>query len=270
VRQQQNVDRVRWSLSGFRWRPHRCAALVRRICLDFGVRWLIWPKPAGMWRTWPGGLRRRRSAAAPGLRGLRARRAAGPGGRQPPPGRAAATRRDPDARPAPELVDRPVTADRPNQLWNRASAICGLVWNAAPSGTPARARRAGASAQGWGRYRRWLGQIQAMGKLAWSAANDSVTVTWQLSCLPSWPQHCQATPTECLPFLGAPVSSAIQLRTLPRCATTGGTWARTASSSVVEPIRRGDEPTVRRYEYGLASVDDHFRRQSVPSRTSIL
>lgn len=25
------------------------------------------------------------------------------------------------------------------------------------------------------------------------------TAIWQLSCLPSWPQYCQATPTECFP-----------------------------------------------------------------------
>ena len=41
------------------------------------------------------------------------------------------------------------------------SAICGLVWKATSSGTPARARRAGSQAQAWGRYRWW-----AMGRLA--------------------------------------------------------------------------------------------------------
>ena len=29
---------------------------------------------------------------------------------------------------------------------------------------------------------------------------DRLTATWQLSCLPTWPQYCRATPTECLPF----------------------------------------------------------------------
>ena len=33
--------------------------------------------------------------------------------------------------------------------------------------------------------------------------------TWQLSCLPNIPQYCRATPTECLPFFGNPVSSMI-------------------------------------------------------------
>jgi len=36
------------------------------------------------------------------------------------------------------------------------------------------------------------------------------SATWQLSCLPSWPQYCRATPTECRPYLGKPVSSMIQ------------------------------------------------------------
>src|ERR1700761_1829143 len=39
---------------------------------------------------------------------------------------------------------------------------------------------------------------------------DSETTVWQLSCFPSWPQYCRATPTECLPFFGNPVSSMIE------------------------------------------------------------
>jgi hypothetical protein len=41
-----------------------------------------------------------------------------------------------------------------------------------------------------------------MGRLAWWLAIESETTAWQSSCLPSWPQYCRATPTECLPFLG--------------------------------------------------------------------
>jgi hypothetical protein len=40
-----------------------------------------------------------------------------------------------------------------------------------------------------------------MGRLADTVLMDRLTATWQLSCLPTWPQYCRATPTECLPFL---------------------------------------------------------------------
>src|SRR5688572_25072835 len=89
------------------------------------------------------------------------------------------------------------------RIWSRA--IRGLVWKATSCGIPAVARRSGSPAQASGRYRR-----QATGRLARSLASDSVTATWQLSCLPSWPQYWRATPTEWRPFLGMPVSSTIQ------------------------------------------------------------
>ena len=59
--------------------------------------------------------------------------------------------------------------------------------------------------QSWGRYS-WY----ATGTLPWLLASDKLTVTWQLSCLPSGPQYWRATPMECRPFLGKPVSSTIQ------------------------------------------------------------
>ena len=58
-----------------------------------------------------------------------------------------------------------------------------------------------------------------------------LTATWQLSCLPSWPQYCRATPTECLPFLGKPVSSMIQAWIGPCRSIVGSTRARTTPST---------------------------------------
>jgi len=46
-----------------------------------------------------------------------------------------------------------------------------------------------------------------MGKLNASLASEMLTATWQLSCLPSCPQYCRATPTEWRPCFGKPVSS---------------------------------------------------------------
>src|SRR6266478_2431638 len=54
-----------------------------------------------------------------------------------------------------------------------------------------------------------------MGRLVLQVATDRLTATWQLSCLPNCPQYWCATPTECLPFLGKPVSSTIQATTGP-------------------------------------------------------
>src|SRR5918912_3205499 len=60
------------------------------------------------------------------------------------------------------------------------------------------------------------------------------TATWQLSCLPSWPQDWRVTPTECRPFLGKLVSSMIHASTGPLRSRVGRvsarTLARTASS----------------------------------------
>ena len=57
------------------------------------------------------------------------------------------------------------------------------------------------------------------------------TMWRELSCLPSCPQYCRATPTECLPFLGKPVSSRINARIRPRRSMTGRTCVRTAVST---------------------------------------
>src|SRR5215218_6981176 len=69
-----------------------------------------------------------------------------------------------------------------------------------------------------------------MGRLAVRLASESVTATWQLSCLPSWPQYWRATPTECRPFLGTPVSSMIQASMGPARSIAGRTRSRTLVS----------------------------------------
>jgi hypothetical protein len=67
-----------------------------------------------------------------------------------------------------------------------------------------------------------LGQVELRGEgQAASLATDRLTMTWQLSTLPTSPQYCRATPTECLPFLGMPLSSTIQKRSGP-CACIAG------------------------------------------------
>ncbi len=47
-----------------------------------------------------------------------------------------------------------------------------------------------------GKYRR-----NATGLLAFSVLTERLTATRQLSCLPTWPQYCRATPTDSRPFL---------------------------------------------------------------------
>lgn len=44
---------------------------------------------------------------------------------------------------------------------------------------------------------------------------DRLTATRQFSCLPTCPQYCRTTPTECVPFFGKPVSSTIHASTGP-------------------------------------------------------
>src|SRR3954449_1644861 len=86
-----------------------------------------------------------------------------------------------------------------------------------------------------------------MGRLAVRLASESVTATWQLSCLPSWPQYWRATPTECRPFLGKPVSSMIQASIAPLPSITGrvsnrqGQLLYPAENPFVRPRRVGDE-----------------------------
>src|SRR5260370_42483872 len=70
-----------------------------------------------------------------------------------------------------------------------------------------------------------------MGNLALHVATDRLTATRQLSCLPNCPQYWCATPTECFPFFGNPVSPTIQATTGPCFCMAGSTSVRTCCSS---------------------------------------
>src|SRR3954464_13974731 len=84
-----------------------------------------------------------------------------------------------------------------------SSAISGFAsGRRCPSGTPARAQRPGSAVHSSGRNRR-----SPTGTGTSPLARVSETRTWQLARLPRQPQHCRATPTECLPCFGRAVSS---------------------------------------------------------------
>src|SRR5215210_3059072 len=91
-----------------------------------------------------------------------------------------------------------------------------------------------------------------MGRLAVWLASESVTATWQLSCLPSWPQYWRATPTECRPFLGKPVSSMIQASMGPVRSMTGRTKSRTLVSTAASD--QGAWPTKSRSDWCWAAT----------------
>src|SRR3984885_9012125 len=91
--------------------------------------------------------------------------------------------------------------------------------------TPAYLRRFWSWAQVSGKYKRY-----AMGRLACSVAIDRLTATRQFSCFPNCPQYWCVTPTECVPFLGKPVSSTIQAITGPLRFMAGRTEWHTCSS----------------------------------------
>jgi hypothetical protein len=81
-------------------------------------------------------------------------------------------------------------------------------------------------------FLRQVKPIAHRGRLAWRLAIDSETAAWQLSCLPGWPQYCRATPTECMPFLGKPVSSMIQASIGPSRSIAGSTISHTLASTL--------------------------------------
>ena len=103
-----------------------------------------------------------------------------------------------------------------------------LVWSETES-SPARPvffRRWRSSIQDSGRYRRY-----ATGILAFSVVTERLTATRQLSCLPTWPQYCRATPTDSRPFFGNPVSSTTHATTGSRRSMAGITKSRQRSKT---------------------------------------
>ena len=109
-----------------------------------------------------------------------------------------------------------------------ARAICGLVRAVRYSaGTPARSWRARLLVQLSGRNSRNASITGTSPR-----ANVSDTMVWQLAVLPSAEAYCGATPTECVPFFGKPVSSTIQATTGPCFCIAGNTWLRTSPSKL--------------------------------------
>jgi hypothetical protein len=77
----------------------------------------------------------------------------------------------------------------------------------------------------------------------------------KLSCLPTWPQYCRATPTDSLPFFGNPVSSTTHATTGPWRSIAGSTKSRALSNTAFvsrpESGRRAAEPLL----HGCADHD---------------
>src|SRR5262249_61576858 len=90
---------------------------------------------------------------------------------------------------------------------------------------PAGSHRAASWPHTSGRYKRY-----AIGKLEYHVLTDKLTATWQLSDLPVCPQYCRATPTECFPCFGKPVSSTIHATTSACFCMVGSTYRSTAAN----------------------------------------
>ena len=99
-----------------------------------------------------------------------------------------------------------------------------------------------------------------MGKLALQVLTDKLTAAWQLSCLPIWPQYCRATPTECLPCLGNPVSSTIHATTGPCFCIAGSTCRRTSARHLLDRSRARQPP----HDAATGACDEHCQAPVVP------
>ena len=106
-----------------------------------------------------------------------------------------------------------------------------------------------------------LRQIQPIGdrQAGVALATDSVTATWQLSCLPSCPQYCRVTPTECRPFLGT--------RCRPIHASTGRMALDRRQHPIDEPSQAPHRPTTASAPRNAAVTDawpKHEPARSMP------
>src|SRR5215471_10382275 len=131
-------------------------------------------------------------------------------------------------------------------------------------------RRLRSSIQDCGRYKRY-----ATGILVFSVVTERLTATRQLSCFPTCPQYCRATPTDSCPFLGNPVSSTTHATTGSRRNMAGITKSRLRSSlvrhsmghrqphdaatdaSVVRCLHRVGRPSVQRFCVRPATADPY-------------
>jgi hypothetical protein len=99
------------------------------------------------------------------------------------------------------------------------------------SGMRALARRAASVVHAFGRYNSKLS-----GHASCSPSNTLDTATWQLATLPSAPQYCRCTPTECVPCLGKLVSS--RARTPRRVGTSSRSRRHSGSASHGESVMK--------------------------------
>ena len=84
--------------------------------------------------------------------------------------------------------------------------------------------------------------------------------------MPSWPQYCRVTPTECRPFLGKPVSSMIQAATGPPRSIAGSTSSATPAFARAGSCPASRRPTTAHYQQNEARIDAWQRPVPVPSR----
>jgi hypothetical protein len=105
---------------------------------------------------------------------------------------------------------------------SNVSASCHFGCPRTPAGIRARVRCAGVS-HASGRYN-VAPSIQARAPVH----NATVTAVWQFAILPSAPQYCRATPTECGPCFGKLVPS--RMRTPVRSGMVARRWRHTASA----------------------------------------
>jgi hypothetical protein len=108
--------------------------------------------------------------------------------------------------------------------WTNVTARRHFSWNRIVDGIRAAAQRAGSLVHASGRY-----NAAPMGHARWPVHSAAVTATWQLATLPSAPQYCRATPTDCDPDFGKLVSSRIRIPV--RSGTTARSRCHTASAS---------------------------------------
>jgi hypothetical protein len=104
-----------------------------------------------------------------------------------------------------------------------SSAICHFGRWPIASGTPAAVHRPASVHQSSGRKRRRPTQTGTS-----ALASVSETSAWQFARLPSWPQYCRFTPTECRPCFTSAVSSTTSTAS---CPPTSRSADLTSSSS---------------------------------------
>ena len=95
-----------------------------------------------------------------------------------------------------------------------------------------------------------------MGQARRPVHSAAVTATWQFATLPSAPQYCRATPTECGPGFGKLVSSRIRIP-----LRSGSHGPQTTPDGLGIPRRVRDEMLERLVRRRLADARQHRRHR---------